>query len=114
VVVVVGDGGVCLYPEAISIAVQKKLPLLLVLMIEGFYSSIRQVAVREELSEEIIKVPRAPWTHLFESMGCPSHRIHSIASLEAAIRSAIENRGPVFMELEFNADEYLAMIEGIR
>jgi len=114
VVVAVGDGGICLYPEVLSIAVQKKLPVILVLMKDGFYSSIREVAIREGLSEEIIRVPRPSWTGLFESMGCPSHRVGSKASLETAVRSIDGRSGPMFLELEFDAEEYMAMTGGIR
>jgi acetolactate synthase-1/2/3 large subunit len=114
IVVVVGDGGVRMYPDAITIAVREKLPLLVLLMTDGFFSSIRQGAVKQRLSQNCLRLDSSCWTGVFQALGCPAERIESLAALEKALQAWNMSTGPLFLELAFDADAYLAMTEGIR
>jgi acetolactate synthase-1/2/3 large subunit len=114
VVVAVGDGGVRMYPDAITIAVQEKLPLLVLLMTDGYFSSIRQGAVKQRLSQNPLRLDSSCWTSVFQALGCPAERIESLAALEKVLQAWHVSPGPLFLELVFDADAYMAMTQGIR
>jgi acetolactate synthase I/II/III large subunit len=114
VVVVTGDGGMRMYPEIITIAVREKLPILMLLMSDGFFASIRQQASNQGLSQNYLRLDSSCWTRVLEAWGCPGERIESFAALENALTSWRTSPVPLFLELVFDADDYIAMTEGIR
>jgi acetolactate synthase-1/2/3 large subunit len=114
VVVAVGDGGIRMYPDVITIAVRKKLPLLVLLMTDGFFSSVRQGAVKKGLAQQPLRLESSYWADVFRIFGCPAERIASCVALESALRAWDRSTGPLFLELAFDADAYLSMTEGIR
>lgn len=114
VVVANGDGGIRMYPETISLAVQERLPLLVLLMSDGFFSSVRQSAVRKGLSETLVRLNSSCWSSVFEALGCPAKHIDSLDDLGSAVSTWREAPGPLFLELKFDPQAYLAMTEGIR
>jgi acetolactate synthase-1/2/3 large subunit len=114
VVVVVGDGGVRMYPEAITLAVQEKLPLLVLLMSDGFFSSVRQSAVQKGFPESLVRLNSPCWRSVFEALSCPARRIESLHGLEDALKAWKIDSGPLFLELRFEPQAYMAMTEGVR
>jgi acetolactate synthase I/II/III large subunit len=114
VVIVTGDGGMRMYPETIAIAVREKLSILVLLMTDGFFSSIRQSASKAGLSQKYLDVDSSCWIGIVEAWGCPGERVESFAALDNALNAWKVSPAPLFLELAFNADDYLAMTEGIR
>jgi thiamine pyrophosphate-dependent acetolactate synthase large subunit-like protein len=114
VVVVTGDGGMRMYPETISIAVRENLPLLVLLMADGFLSSVRQSALKGGLSQKYLRVDSACWRATVQAWGCPAERLESLADLETALTHWQQSPGPLLIELPFDADEYMLMTDGIR
>jgi acetolactate synthase-1/2/3 large subunit len=113
-VVVTGDGGMRMYPETISIAVREKLPMLVLLMADGFLSSVRQSAFKGGLSQKYLRVDSSCWGATVHAWGCPAERIESFADLESALTHWKQSLGPLLLELPFDADEYMLMTDGIR
>jgi len=114
IVVVVGDGGVRMYPETMTVAIRRRLPLIVMIMNNGNYSSVRQAAVVKGLSQKPVVLDRCRWSSVFEAMGCISERIDSQAALRQALHSWTQVGGPLVLELPFEPERYLAMTEGIR
>ncbi len=113
-VIIVGDGGVRMYPETITLAVRERLPVLVMLMSDGYYSSVRQVAVKKGFAERALGMPRCSWPEIFGGFGCPSERIESPSALSEALKSWMKSSGPLLLDLVFDADAYVSMTEGIR
>lgn len=113
-VVVVGDGGVRMYPETVTVAVRRKLPLIVMIMTDGHYSSVRQSAVSRGLTQQPVVLDRCRWSAVFKAMGCPSERIESSAALKQLLQGWSKERGPLALELAFDPEEYLTMTEGLR
>jgi acetolactate synthase-1/2/3 large subunit len=82
---VLGDGGIGMYPEVIRLAVKEKLPQLILLMKDGFLSSVRKEALKKNVSGEFLRVPCVSWTGVFQSFGCAAERIESFNGLENAL-----------------------------
>lgn len=114
IVVALGDGGIRTYPEAITLAVQKKLPLLVLLMSDGFFSSIRQTAVQKGFSQELVQLNSSRWLSVFQAFGCPAQRLESVHGLESVLKIWEPNSGPLFLELPFDPQAYMGMTEGLR
>lgn len=114
VVVAVGDGGVRMYPDVITIAVREKLPVLVLLMMDGSFSSIRQGALKKGLTQEPLCLDSSYWTRVFQALGCPAEQITSYSALEQALQAWDMSTGPLFLALVFDTTAYLAMTEGIR
>ena len=113
-VVVVGDGGVRMYPEAMTVAIRRKLPLIVMVMTDGYYSSVRQAAVAKALTQNPVKLDRCRWSAVFRAMGCASERIESPSALESALKAWQSTEGPLVLELVFDPDAYMNMTEGLR
>jgi acetolactate synthase-1/2/3 large subunit len=113
-VVVVGDGGVRMYPDTVVTAVEEKLPLLVLLMADGFLSSVRKEAVRKGLPSSWLHVNSIPWTRVFDAYGCQAEWIDCFAKLELALLKWKEDPRPLFLQLPFEPDTYMAMTDGIR
>jgi acetolactate synthase-1/2/3 large subunit len=113
-VIAVGDGGVRMYPEAMTLAVSEKLPVLILLMRDGSYASIRQAAETKRLSMRSLHMNSSCWPAVFEKLGCPAERVESFAALEKSLRDWKRDRAPFFLECNFDPEEYLHMTEGIR
>ena len=113
-VIVVGDGGVRMYPEAIALAVRERLPVLVMLMNDGSYASIRQVAMKKGYTQIPLRLQNCAWPEVFHGFGCPSERIESLPALARAIESWRQSSGPLFLDLAFDPDGYLSITEGIR
>ncbi len=113
-VVVVGDGGVRMYPETLTVAVRRNLPLIVMVMNDGYYSSVRQAAVCKGFTQKPVLLDRCQWPAVFQAMGCSSERIESQTALQEALQSWTQVRGPLVLELPFDPEQYLTMTEGIR
>ena len=113
-VIAVGDGGVRMYAEAITLAVREKLPVLVLLMSDGYYSSIRQAAVSKHLTQNPLRLDSSCWPAVFHALGCPSERIEALPALEQALGGWKQSSGPMLLELCFDPEAYLGMTEGIR
>jgi acetolactate synthase I/II/III large subunit len=113
-VIVVGDGGVRMYPDTVAIAVREKLPLLIVLTSDGFFSSIRQEAVKKGLAQDFPRLNSSNWTSVFKEFGCPAERVESMGHLENVVKAWTSTGGPLFLELIFDADLYANATEGVR
>jgi acetolactate synthase-1/2/3 large subunit len=114
VVVATGDGGMRMYAETISIAVKERLPMLVLLMADGFLSSVRQNAFKGSLSQKYLRIDSSCWRGTVQAWGCPAERIESLADLESALTHWKQSPGPLLLELPFDSDEYMLMTEGIR
>jgi len=114
VVVAAGDGGIRMYPESITLAVQEKLPLLVLLMSDGYFSSVRQSAVQKGFPENLVRLTLLSWRSVFEALGCPARRVESLNELADSLKTWKVNSGPLFLELRFDPEAYLAMTEGLR
>jgi thiamine pyrophosphate-dependent acetolactate synthase large subunit-like protein len=103
-----------MYPETITIAVREKLPMLILLMSDGFFASIRQNASKQGLSQNYLSLDSSCWTRVVRAWGCLAERIESFAALESALTAWKGSPAPLLLEVVFNADDYMAMTEGIR
>jgi acetolactate synthase-1/2/3 large subunit len=113
-VLVTGDGGVAMYLAEAKLAAQHKLPLLIVLMTDNAFGSIRTRAIKDGLTQKPLIMDGKSWVATFDSLGIPGTRVENLGALEQALAAWTPRNGPAFLEIPFEPDAYEAMVAGIR
>ena len=110
----VGDGGIGMYLSEILLAVKLKLPILIILMTDGAFGSIRTRAIKCGLTQKPLIIENKSWTSIFESLNIISERSENLQRVIDFLNAWQLNGGPAFLEIPFNMDEYEAMTIDIR
>ncbi len=113
-IAVLGDGGIAMHLAEARLAAQHRLPLLIVLMTDNSFSSIRTRALKDGLTQKPLTMDGKGWTTAFDALGLPSHRAENLAAVEAALAAWQPQNGPAFLEIPFAPEPYEAMVAGIR
>lgn len=113
-VAVVGDGGVAMYLAEVKLAVQNNLPLLVMLMTDNSFSSIRSRAVREGLTQKSLIMDGRSWVDAFAGLGVPGTRAACAQSVQTALVEWAPASGPAFLEVPFEPESYAGMVANVR
>lgn len=100
VVCLVGDGGVLMNGQEITVAVQEKLPVIYLILNDGIYGMVQHR--HRQVSEVDIEFsfPRADFKQMAEAVGAQGFRIHNIDDLLSLDFAAICNRaGPTVLDI---------------
>lgn len=113
-VVVVGDGGIGPFVSELKLAVRHHLPLIVVLLTDGMFGSIRGRALRDGLSQNPLTIEDPHWIPIMEGFGINSVLAKDQNGLNDALTRWSSEQGPLFIEIPFDADAYVSMIKEIR
>ena len=113
-VIFVGDGGIGAPVAELKIAVHAKLRVMIVLLSDGGYGSVRTRAIRNGLIQSPLLMDQPSWLNAISGMGLPGARVENIDAFNDALDLWRPDSGPVFIEAAFDADDYQAMTNGIR
>jgi len=98
----------------LKIAVQAKLPVMVILLSDGGYGSVRTRAIRDGLTQSPLLMDQPSWLNAISGLGLPGVRVETMDGFNDALDHWQPESGPVFIEAGFDADAYQAMIDGIR
>jgi acetolactate synthase-1/2/3 large subunit len=113
-VAVLGDGGIGMYLSEIKLAERNQLPLLVVLMTDNSFSSIRARSLRDGLTQKPLIMDGRSWVGAFEALGVPGTRAGCARSVQNALADWKPATGPAFLEIPFEPEPYAQMVAGIR
>lgn len=113
-IVFLGDGGVGMFIADIKLAVQHQLPLIVVLMSDAYLGSVRVRSIRDGLTEKPVTIHRPSWLQVFYGLGVNAIETKNETDLQAALNVWNSTRGPLFLEIPFDPDDYQRMVHGIR
>jgi acetolactate synthase I/II/III large subunit len=113
-VLVTGDGGIAMYLAEAKLAVRHKLPLLIVLMTDNAFGSIRTRAIKDGLTQRPLTMDGKSWVPVFDALGIPATRAEDAGAVADALSDWMPSSGPAFLEIPFEPDAYEAMVGGIR
>ncbi|MBN2059263.1 MAG: thiamine pyrophosphate-binding protein [Deltaproteobacteria bacterium] len=113
-VVFTGDGGIGMFLSEVKLAVKHKLPLIIVLMSDGYLGSIRVRSIADHITEKPVTIHQPSWCNVFRAFGINSVIIQSESDIEEILDAWRHEKGPLFMEAHFDPEGYQRMTEGIR
>ncbi|GAF89877.1 unnamed protein product, partial [marine sediment metagenome] len=113
-VVFLGDGGIGMFIAEIKIAVINRLPLIVVLMSDGYFGSIRWRSIRDGLTEKPVTINQPSWQKVVKGLGATAVRAKSGEEIESILYSWNPSIGPLFIEIPFDPDDYMEMVDNIR
>jgi len=113
-IAVVGDGGIGMYAGELRLAVERQLPLLLVLMTDGRFGSIATRALKDGLTLAPLTINAPSWMPILEGMGFRCARAESAEDLAAALQAWDSRFGPGYLEIAYDPDAYEKMVACIR
>lgn len=114
VIAILGDGSIGMSLTDVKLAVRHRLPLLVVLMTDGSFSSVRTQAKVKALTEFPLYTDQQDWVPIFEAFGIPGSNAYNHAAVEDALAKWEPANGPAFLQVSFDPDAYEAMVTGIR
>ena len=109
-----GDGGIGTHVGELRLAVRHRLPLLVVLLTDGGFGSVRTRAVKDKLTQKPLWMQDASWAGIVGATGMPATRAENSAQFEQALQAWRWRDGPAFIEVPFDADAYQQMVENLR
>ncbi len=113
-VAVLGDGGIGMYVGELRLAVERKLPLLLILMSDGRFGSIATRAIKDNLTLAPLTPADPSWLRVMDGFGLPATRVTDEEGLHRALAGWKPADGPAYVEIAFPAVPYERMVAGIR
>ena len=113
-VAVLGDGGIGMFIAEIKIAVRHKLPLIVVLMSDGYFGSIRARSLKDGLTEGPVTIQESSWMKVIEAFGVGAVKVKTEDEIEDALCSWHLTDGPLFIEIPFDPERYQLMVSDIR
>lgn len=113
-IAVAGDGGIGMFASELRLAVRHRLPLLVVLMSDGGFGSVRTRAIKDGLIQSPLVMADASWRKVMEAMGLAGRTARSEDELVSALQAWDPAGGPGFLEVQFEPAAYQAMVTGIR
>jgi len=113
-ILAVGDGGIGMYIADVKIAVERKLPLLVMFLTDGGYGSIKHSAVAQRIDPSLLEISNPSWIRVIENFGIESYQVSNTQSFNDALERWSQEDGPMFMECIFNPTKYSEMTKGVR
>lgn len=114
VVCSVGDGGLPPFLAEIRIAVERKLPVLIVLMTDGHFGSMRGRVLERGFTEVGVRIASPSWERAVAGMGCPSVRATTLRAFDDALGQWYPSSGPLFVEAVMPDLAYIEMVKALR
>lgn len=109
-----GDGGIGMFVGELRAAVAQRLPLLVVLLSDGGFGSVRTRAVKDGLTQRPLLMADASWVDIMAGFGLPGTVVESAPAMADAAAAWDPASGPAFIEARFDPVSYQAMVEGVR
>jgi acetolactate synthase-1/2/3 large subunit len=109
-----GDGGIGMYLADIKLAVEERLPILVILFSDGGFGSIRSRASRDDLDQTSL-IKRTPsWIRVMDSFGLETHEAKDEHSLLDGLSQWNWTKGPCYIETTFDSNLYQRMTHRLR
>jgi acetolactate synthase-1/2/3 large subunit len=110
----VGDGGLPPFFAELRLAVERRLPLLLVLMSDGYYGSMRQRVRDRGYTDAGVVVASRSWQEAMTAIGWDASVVTTVAAFESAVATWRVSAGPRFIQAVMPDGPYLEMVQPLR
>jgi acetolactate synthase-1/2/3 large subunit len=114
VVLWIGDGGIRAFFSELSLAVEHKLKILVMVMCDGFFGSVRGRAKAKGWSTEPLRMQGRDLRCIAEGMGIDTLVIDDDEFLADGLQAWRTSGQPMLIRCDFDADEYARVAELLR
>lgn len=111
-VIFCGDGSVGMFIAELKIAITKNLPLIIILLSDGKFGTLRGRALRDGLTETPLTIASPSWVSTMEGLGIHSVYAESVGKCQQVLEEW--DGAPLFIEVLFDSDEYSKMTRKVR
>jgi acetolactate synthase I/II/III large subunit len=108
VILWIGDGGIRAFFGELALAIENNWPLIVAVMKDGHYGSIRGRAIEKGLSTAPLALSDRPLAKTAEAMGMRASRVESLGGFENHLSSSLVEDGPSLVECFFDSEAYNA------
>jgi acetolactate synthase I/II/III large subunit len=113
-VLAVGDGGIGPAFAELTLAIERRLPLAVLVMSDGGYASIRGRALARGLTTTPLETPPRRWAAAAEALGAAAAEVATLDALDATLAAWDPAGGPLVVTCRFDPDRYLTMTRDVR
>lgn len=113
-IAILGDGSIGMFLADLKLAVQERLPLLVILMSDGHLGSVRSRALRDGITQKPLIIQQPSWQSVMEALGVPAIKVKSAAQLQERLEHWQPSEGPCYIEIMFDSENYQTMVKGVR
>ena len=110
----IGDGGIRAFFSELSLAVEHKLKLLVMVMSDGFFGSVRGRAISKGWSTEPLRMQGRDLGCIARGMGIDTIVSSRGELLADGLRAWRTSGQPMMIRCDFDADEYARVAELLR
>ena len=104
VIALIGDGSAMYGIQALWSAAQLKLPMTIVIINNGCYLALKHMAEMFQMKDPVgIELPGIDFLGLARALGCEAARADQPDMLDAALKQALESKGPFLLEVMVEA-----------
>ena len=97
-----------------KIAAREQLPLIIVLMSDSYFGSIRVRSIADGLTQKPVAIDQPSWLKAVEGLGIESVRVNSLVEVDDRLKAWDIASGPLFMEMMFDPEAYQIMVHNLR
>ena len=113
-VVVMGDGGIGPFVGELRIAIERKLPLLVILMTDGRFGSVSTRAIRDNMKSSLYTMGEPSWAAILDGFGLRSYCVSDEVGFLSSLKDWSADKSPTYIEVSFEPVAYEQMVQGIR
>jgi len=113
-ILAIGDGGIGMFAAELRLAVAHRSPLLVVLMSDGGFGSVRTRAIQDGLIQSPMLQVGGSWLQVMSAMGLTALAAADETGFADALAQWEPEAGPAYIEATFDPERYQDMVQGIR
>ena len=111
-VIFCGDGSIGMFTSELKMAADLKLPLIIILLSDGKFGTLRGRSLKDGLSEKPLTIYSPSWIEVIEGLGINSAQVNSEYQLHQIL--AQWDRKPLYIETTFDPEKYRIMTQRLR
>jgi acetolactate synthase I/II/III large subunit len=113
-IAVIGDGSIGPFIGELRLAVEYRLPLLVLLLTDGRFGSIATRSIHDGLTQIPLTIYEPSWIKIIEGFNITGTIADNYNSFETALALWEPESGPAYIEVPFDKDAYEMMVKGVR
>ena len=113
VISISGDGGFLFSAAELETAVREKMDFVHIVWVDGYYDMVREQQLIKYKRDSAVKLGYVDIVKFAESFGAIGYRIQSAADLLPTLKKALEQKGPVLIEVPIDYSDNPKLFESV-